>query len=89
MGVSLCHALAGWLAQPFICRPTTFFWRGWDGEHEGTCPINVNAQTYALGATNIGLDVLIFLIPMPQLRPLKMSRRKKFGVALMFLVGLM
>jgi hypothetical protein len=89
MAISCCHGLAGWLAQPFICRPTQFFWQGWDGQHVGSCPINVNSQTYAMASTNIGLDVLIFLVPIPQLLPLKMSNKKKFGIILMFLVGLM
>lgn len=89
MGISCCHALAGWLAQPFICRPTNLFWQGWDGQHSGSCSINVNSQTYAMASTNIALDVVIFLIPIPQLWSLQMGLRKKFGIALMFLVGLL
>jgi hypothetical protein len=89
MVISCCHGLAGWRAQPFIFRPTGFFWQGWDRQHSGRCPINVNSQTYAMASTNIALDVFIFLVPIPQLWPLQMNRRKKFGVALMFLVGLM
>lgn len=87
--LSIGHGLAGWIAQPFVCQPTNFFWEQWHGEMQGTCPINMNAQLYAMSSTNIALDLAIWAIPIPQLLKLKMSFKKKFGLGIIFLVGLL
>lgn len=87
--MSVGHGLAGWIAQPFICRPTNFFWEQWTREWEGHCPIDVNAQLYAMSSTNIALDLAIWLVPIPQLIKLNMNWKKKAGMSLIFLVGLL
>lgn len=89
IALSIGHGLAGWGAQPFICRPTNYFWEQWHHEWAGTCPININAQLYAMSSTNIALDLAIWIIPIPQLMKLKMTWKKKAGLALIFLVGLL
>ena len=34
------------------CRPVSFFWTRWDGEHEGTCPVSESA--IYIRPTNLG-----------------------------------
>jgi hypothetical protein len=39
----------------FQCRPISFYWRNWDGEHKGKC-FDVNAMGWANAAISIVLD---------------------------------
>jgi hypothetical protein len=70
------------------CRPNSFFWTQWDGEHEGYC-VNVQLAVYIISGLNILFDLVIFFMPIPKLMKLQLrSRRRKAGVVLTFLVGL-
>jgi hypothetical protein len=70
------------------CRPISYVWEGWDGQHKATC-VNINAQTYSLAGINMTLDIVIFILPIPQLWALQMSTKKKIAVGTMFAVGLL
>lgn len=72
----------------FQCRPISFFWKQWDGLHQGFCA-DTNAITWSHAAMSIALDLWILAIPLWQLRSLKLHWKKKIGVALMFFVGTM
>ncbi|OSS45433.1 hypothetical protein B5807_10410 [Epicoccum nigrum] len=74
-------------ATALQCIPIRIAWEHWDGEHHGKC-INLNADAWCSAAGNIVLDLIVVVLPMGQLRKLLMSRRRKFGVMLMFLGGL-
>jgi len=70
------------------CRPISYFWLQWDGEHEGTC-INFRLGTYIGSGVNIFLDLVVFFLPVPRLVQLQVAdTRRKVGVVLTFLVGL-
>ncbi|KAM0551364.1 hypothetical protein ACHAPJ_008473 [Fusarium lateritium] len=71
----------------FQCRPISYFWEKWDGEHIGQCA-NINAVTWSNAAINIALDIWILGIPLSQLRDLNLDWRKKIGVGMMFSVGI-
>ncbi|KAH7346841.1 hypothetical protein BKA65DRAFT_285169 [Rhexocercosporidium sp. MPI-PUGE-AT-0058] len=70
----------------FQCRPMSFFWKGWDNEHEGKC-INVQAMAWSVAATSIALDLWLLWLPITQLVNLTLHWKKKLGVASMFGVG--
>ncbi|KAH7066640.1 hypothetical protein BKA63DRAFT_124678 [Paraphoma chrysanthemicola] len=70
----------------FPCRPISFFWTNWDGEHTGRC-INLNAILWANAAISIAVDFWMLAIPLSQLMHLKLSWTKKAGVILMFCLG--
>jgi hypothetical protein len=70
----------------FQCRPISYYWKNWDGEHEGTC-LDVNIIGWCNAIVSIVLDIGMLGIPMSQLWGLKMHWKKKLGVAMMFLVG--
>jgi hypothetical protein len=76
------------LATALQCIPIRIAWEHWDGEHHGRC-IDLNADAWASAAVNIVLDLIVIALPMKQLKNLAMSRRRKFGVMLMFLGGLL
>jgi hypothetical protein len=68
------------------CRPISYNWTKWDGEHTGHC-VNVNALTWSNAAISIVLDFWMLAIPLSQLVHLKLAWKKKVGVAMMFCVG--
>ncbi|KAF1944009.1 hypothetical protein EJ02DRAFT_442956 [Clathrospora elynae] len=70
----------------FQCKPIPYFWKKWDGMHEGHC-LDINAITASNAGISIALDFWILGIPLWQLYGLKMDWKKKVGVALMFCVG--
>ncbi|PVH81289.1 hypothetical protein DL98DRAFT_559877 [Cadophora sp. DSE1049] len=70
----------------FQCSPISFYWKNWDGEHQGKC-LNINALGWANAAISIVLDFWMLAIPISQLIHLKLHWKKKVGVAMMFVVG--
>lgn len=59
----------------------------WDGEHEGHC-INQRGLVFASAAINIFFDLIVFLMPLPLVIPLRVSKYRKFGACVVFLIGL-
>ncbi|TDZ33861.1 Satratoxin biosynthesis SC1 cluster protein 4 [Colletotrichum spinosum] len=70
----------------FQCRPVSFYWTKWDGEHEGAC-LDINAIAWANAGISIVLDFWMLALPLSQVRSLNLHWKKKIGVALMFFVG--
>ncbi|EFQ26909.1 CFEM domain-containing protein [Colletotrichum graminicola M1.001] len=71
----------------FQCRPFSYFWTGWDGEHEGVC-IDVDKSGLIHVALNITLDIIMLVLPVTQIYKLQMNKRKKIGVIAMFQAGI-
>jgi hypothetical protein len=70
------------------CRPISYFWNQWDGEHEGVC-LDTQTAIYVNSAFNIFFDLVVFFLPVPKLIALQVrDTRRKIGVILTFLVGL-
>ena len=63
-------------------------WEGWDGEHNGKC-LDINKFMIAATGTNIFIDSIIIVLPVPQLLKLSLSWRKKVGLLAMFTVGIL
>ncbi|KAH6684559.1 hypothetical protein B0J14DRAFT_465132, partial [Halenospora varia] len=70
----------------FQCQPISYYWKNWDGEHQGTC-LNINSLGWSNAAISILLDAWMLGIPMSQIAGLKLHWKKKIGVAMMFVVG--
>jgi hypothetical protein len=70
----------------FQCRPVSYFWKRWDGLHEGQC-LNINAITLSNAAMSIVLDLWSLGIPIWELQRLQMHWKQKISVGLMFVVG--
>lgn len=71
----------------FQCLPVHISWERWDGQHHGKCEVNLNAAGWASTAFNILLDLIVICLPLRELSRLKMGRRKKAGIMIMFLGG--
>ncbi|KAI5462760.1 putative PTH11-typeG-protein-coupled receptor [Mariannaea sp. PMI_226] len=88
-GTALFNCLTGltFIITALIqCLPISYSWTNWDGEHEGRC-ININAYAWSAASISISLDLWILAIPLSQVRALKLNRREKLSIAIMFSVG--
>lgn len=74
------------LVSVFQCKPIDFYWKKWDGEHEGSC-LNINILAWSNAAISIALDGWMLAIPLWQLNNLNLNWRRKVGVGMMFCVG--
>ncbi|OMP82494.1 hypothetical protein BK809_0006804 [Diplodia seriata] len=86
IGLCIGYCIAFVLVSVFQCRPIRYAWLQWDDEHEGTCN-NINAQGWSSAAINVILDIIVIILPLPQLWELQLNKRKKFLLLLMFSVG--
>jgi hypothetical protein len=83
---NILYGVAFVIAAVFQCRPISYYWTTWDGEHTGRC-ININALVWANAAISIAVDLWMLAIPLSQLIHLKLSWSKKAGVVIMFCLG--
>ena len=68
----------------FGCTPISKYWKS---DEPGHCLDLVKAD-YAYGSMNVVSDVLLFLLPLPMVWQLKLTRKDKWGVALVFMGGI-
>jgi hypothetical protein len=83
---NILYGISFVIVAVFQCRPISYYWTTWDGEHTGTC-ININALVWANAAISIAFDFWMLAIPLSQLIHLKLSWSKKAGVVVMFCLG--
>lgn len=86
LAVTLIWGIISVFILIFSCKPVSYYWTQWDGEHAGKC-LNQDELLLAHSIVNIILDVLVIIIPMPTLARLQMPLEKKLGVCAMFAVG--
>lgn len=72
------------LVVVFQCKPVS---GAWDRLIHSKC-VNINALAYATGSISITQDVVILILPIPQLVSLKMNIRKKLNLLFMFSLGI-
>ena len=77
--------LAMLLSFSLHCRPFEYNWNQTIPGHCG----NVAGEVKASAAANLGLDILIFLLPQPVTWQLQMTLKRKMMVSGVFLVGLL
>ena len=77
------YAFASIIATIAQCTPLE---RAWDHSVKGSC-INLTAFWYANAAANILGDCLILGLPMPVIKSLKLPRRQRVGLILVFALG--
>lgn len=76
---------ANLLTQIFGCSPRSKYWVP---ETPGHC-INYTKAGLAYGSFNIASDLLIFILPLPLVWRLELSRREKAGISVIFMSGAM
>ena len=70
--------------QIFQCLPVAY---NWDKSIPGARCVNINALTYTHAAMSITQDLIILILPVPELVSLKLERKQKIGLFLVFQVG--
>lgn len=69
------------------CVPKEYFWERINGM-EGTC-ISGNQFILIIGIVKMVNDIILLMIPIPQIWRLNMSRKKRLGVIGTLLMGSM
>ncbi|KAG8628913.1 hypothetical protein KVT40_002778 [Elsinoe batatas] len=69
----------------FACTPIQKFW---NRPTPGKC-LPVPMVYYSPAVITIIVDIVLFLLPIPLVLPLRMNRRRKIGLIITFLLGLM
>ncbi|KID59831.1 uncharacterized protein G6M90_00g093390 [Metarhizium brunneum] len=86
IGFTIVYGITFILTSVFQCKPISYYWVHWDGEHQGTCA-NISEIAWANGAISIAIDIWMIAIPLSQLWRLKLDWKKKVGVFIMLSVG--
>jgi len=76
-GISVAVALA------LQCTPVSYYWNWWKDDAEGHC-IHLHGLGLAAGGIGIALDLWIMLIPLPEIRKLRLPLKQKLGLFLVF-----
>ncbi|KAF2968351.1 hypothetical protein GQX73_g5201 [Xylaria multiplex] len=71
----------------FGCTPISYFWTGWDGQHDGHC-ISMNGIFWAGAFVVIAIDIWIILIPLFFIIRLNLPLRKRILSGVMFAFGI-
>ncbi|KAK1448259.1 hypothetical protein CCUS01_11842 [Colletotrichum cuscutae] len=83
--LSIAYPIIIWATMANACRPLSFYWNQFVGE-QGKC-IDINSFYLALAIINMVNDIIVLLIPIPQILKLQMSGRKKAAVCSIMLLG--
>ncbi|PVH75952.1 hypothetical protein DL98DRAFT_465808 [Cadophora sp. DSE1049] len=86
MAANIIYGTTFVLLSVFQCIPVHAAWTRWDGTVEARC-INVNAIGWASAGINIGFDITILILPLPELASLAMSWQRKIRVLFVFGLG--
>ncbi|KXS98298.1 hypothetical protein AC578_6831 [Pseudocercospora eumusae] len=87
IGLNVISLIGFIFALLFQCTPIPYAWLRWDGTHKGTC-VEFDHIAWPAAAINILLDLIVIGLPFPQLWKMKMNKRKKLQVMVMFGTGL-
>ncbi|KAI8633017.1 hypothetical protein F5Y19DRAFT_471275 [Xylariaceae sp. FL1651] len=85
MVITVLFYLANIISVFLTCTP---FERNFHFWVQGTC-IDQRARDIVIATFNLALDIFIFLLPQRTIWTLQMSTRRKFGISLVFSVGLL
>lgn len=83
IGFIISHAVIFVMVMAFQCLPVHSIW---DRNVTGKC-LNVTAVGYAGAAFSILEDILLILLPIPELLKLQVSRRQRINVGIMFAIA--
>lgn len=85
MGLTGAYAIANCLQVLLICRPIAY---NWDKTVDGTCNLGL-APYISSACINMGIDVVIIILPMPMLWSLQLPTRKKVALTAIFGMGVL
>ena len=84
MFITAAYLICNMITQAFGCQPIQKFW---DRSTPGRC-VDFNVLDRFYGAMNVLSDFAIAILPLRTIWRLKMTRKEKIGISLVFLVGI-
>ncbi|KAL9110467.1 MAG: hypothetical protein Q9227_005011 [Pyrenula ochraceoflavens] len=84
MFITAAYLICNMVTQVAGCQPLRKFW---DHSVPGHC-VDYSVLDRFYGALNVLTDFAIAILPLPTIWRLRMDRKEKFGVSLVFLVGI-
>lgn len=81
--LNICWLLGIIFGTIFMCDPVQ---QGWDPTRGGTCG-DTSALWIGSAVPSVVLDLMILLLPMPMIWGLRMSKARKGGISIIFLLG--
>ncbi|KAJ2905737.1 hypothetical protein MKZ38_004604 [Zalerion maritima] len=85
-GLMVTVVLAGtWgcLGSTFFCVPVEYYW----GDAESGKCMDFAGLFFSVAALNIATDIAIFALPLPSIRSLRLPRKQKIGLTVVFALG--
>ncbi|KAI1759531.1 hypothetical protein GGR53DRAFT_140751 [Hypoxylon sp. FL1150] len=79
------YPLCIWLVMAFVCKPASQFWTQFLGT-TGEC-IDVDTAFMVLTVVNMINDIIVLMVPIPEILQLQMSSNKKLAVCGVMLLG--
>ncbi|KAI0805732.1 hypothetical protein GGR55DRAFT_680932 [Xylaria sp. FL0064] len=86
IGLTAAWGIAYVFALAFQCVPPSTLWNKLESEYGANC-VMVLPFYLSFAFTDLILDVIIFILPVPHIYNLVMPTRQKFGVASIFFLG--
>ncbi|KAI1370552.1 hypothetical protein F4677DRAFT_350367 [Hypoxylon crocopeplum] len=79
------YPLTIWLVMAFVCKPVSHFWTQFSGT-TGQC-VDINTAFMVLTVVNMVNDIIVLMVPIPEILQLQMSTNKKVAVCGVMLLG--
>ncbi|PSR80432.1 hypothetical protein BD289DRAFT_455302 [Coniella lustricola] len=86
IGLTVAWTVAITFALAFQCYPVYYVWALFESEYPDHC-VEVTSLYIAVAVSDMVLDILIFLLPLPHLYSLQMPLGRKLAVGAIFLLG--
>ncbi|KAI5859277.1 hypothetical protein GGS23DRAFT_586416 [Durotheca rogersii] len=86
IGITVAWGIAFTFTVALQCTPVSTLWEKFEIEYGDSC-ITVQPFYFSLAISDLILDVVIFILPVPHLWQLQLPWREKVGVAGIFLLG--
>ena len=83
--IVVCYGIGTITGAIFTCTPVSFFW---NKTQNGQC-INQLAFWFSNAGINIASDIILWAIPLPVLKSLRLPRKQKYGLIIVFGVGIL
>ena len=83
MFITFAYLFSNFWTQLFGCHP---FAKEFNKKLPGHCIDQIKSD-YAYGSLNVITDAIIFILPLPMLWKLKLNKKEKVGLTLLFMVG--
>ncbi|CAG9982304.1 unnamed protein product [Clonostachys byssicola] len=74
--------------QIFQCKPIHWVWHGWRFAYYRDRCMDIHTITFVAAGLNIFQDCVVLLLPLPSVFRLKMEKKSKWGIIVMFSLGI-